>query len=81
MVKTKKKAIHPIAKLSRQRIASMKGTGQWTVLAKRSGLSYRSISALAQGKMIEMTLSREIKLAESLGIRVTWEGAPSGEIG
>ena len=72
MVKAKKKATHPIAKLSRQRIASMKGTGEWAKLAKSAGLSYRSISAIAQGKMVEMSLSRELRLAAALGITVSF---------
>jgi peptidyl-tRNA hydrolase len=72
IMSTKKKDVaqvhHPLALLIRERLASSRG--QWPAVARAAGITPRSLHALSQGTMREMVVSRELRLAEALGIKI-----------
>jgi hypothetical protein len=63
--------LHLRAELGRHR-------GVYPILAKRAGLTTRSLHALSQGTMHEMTGSRELCLAEALGYEVVLRAKKRG---
>lgn len=49
-----------------------KRIGEWEQVAKEAEIKPRSLRALSQGTMHEMTISRELRLAKALGISVKY---------
>jgi hypothetical protein len=59
---------HPLVAASRKRLLDMRGTGERAQVAKRAGITYRTVNAICQGKLREMVFSREVRLARAVGL-------------
>ncbi len=65
---SRKAKTHPV--IARIREELHKHRGAYPELARRAGITPRSVRALSQGTMGEMIGSRELALAEALGFEV-----------
>ena len=70
IVQTKAKRHHKLIAESRRRLKRLTGSGEYPRIAASIGVSPRLIYAIASGDRHEMSGSRELRLAEALGIRI-----------
>jgi len=68
---------HPL--ISRLRKELVKHRGSYPAIALGAGVTTRSLHALSQGTMDEMTGSRELALAEALGFEVSFTRKKRGQ--
>lgn len=60
---------HPVILMLRQELYAR--WGEYEQIARKAGVTPRSLRALNQGTMLEMTATRELELAEALGYVVS----------
>lgn len=61
---------HPLVKEIRRQLKVQRG--RWPAIAREAKVQPRSLLAIYQGTMREMTASRELSIAKALGIKVRW---------
>lgn len=64
--------LHAITRETYRIVREAETQREWELVAKRAGLSVRTVRAIREGNLLEMRLTNQLRLASALGIEVSF---------